>query len=69
VGAFAIQIGKMNLAHVITTVSERDVSFVKKLGAHEVIDYRTIKFEDAVRDIDVVFETVGGDSLQRSGGC
>jgi len=66
VGLFAIQIAKANKAHVVTTVSPVNASFVKELGADDVIDYRTTKFEDRARDVDVVFDTVGGNTLQRS---
>jgi NADPH:quinone reductase-like Zn-dependent oxidoreductase len=41
---------------------------VRGLGADEVIDYQTTRFEDVVRDIDVVFDTVGGETLERSWG-
>src|SRR5262249_53777517 len=42
--------------------------FVRSLGADEVIDYRAERFEDVVRDVDVVFDTVGGETLERSWG-
>jgi len=66
VGLFAVQIAKMTGAHVTTTVSALDAAFVKEFGADDVIDYRAMKFEDRVRDVDLVFDTVGGDTLQRS---
>jgi NADPH:quinone reductase-like Zn-dependent oxidoreductase len=66
VGSFAIQIAKAHGAQVITTVSAVNAAFVKELGADEAIDYRTTAFEDRVRDVDVVFDTVGGDTLRRS---
>lgn len=66
VGIFAVQMAHACGAHVITTVSAADVEFVKELGAAETIDYRATRFEDQLRDLDVVFDTVGGDTLERS---
>ncbi len=66
VGSLAIQIARANNAHIITTVSASDIEFVKELGANEAIDYRSTAFQDHVRDVDVVFDTVGGDTLHRS---
>jgi NADPH:quinone reductase-like Zn-dependent oxidoreductase len=63
VGLFAVQI-----AHVIGTASGNDLEFVRSLAADEVIDYRAQSFEDAVTGVDVVFDTVGGDTLARSWG-
>ena len=60
VGHLAIQIAKARGAIVITTASQAKHDFVRGLGADEVIDYRAVDFVDAVRDIDVVFDTVGG---------
>jgi NADPH:quinone reductase-like Zn-dependent oxidoreductase len=66
VGIFAVQIAKMHGAHVIATASGRTRALVKELGADEVIDYRGARFEDTVRDIDIVFDTVGGETRERS---
>jgi NADPH:quinone reductase-like Zn-dependent oxidoreductase len=44
----------------------RNFDFLSQLGANEVIDYRTERFEDSARDVDVVFDTVGGETLKRS---
>lgn len=60
VGSIAVQLAKSRGAHVITTTSEKNRALVKSLGADEVIDYRTQKFEEAVRDVDVVLDTIGG---------
>jgi len=68
VGMFAVQLARFYGAHVITTVSARNAAFAADLGAEQVIDYRTSRFEDRVRDMDVVFDTVGGESLARSWG-
>lgn len=66
VGTFAIQLAKLTEAHVIATSSAGNRDFLLRLGADEVIDYRTSRFEDSARDIDIVFDTVGGDTLNRS---
>ncbi len=66
VGVFAVQIAKLHGAHVIATASGKTLSLVKELGADEVIDYRGVRFEDSVRDIDIVFDTVGGETRERS---
>ena len=68
VGLFAVQIAHGIGAHVIGTASGHNLEFVRSLGADEVIDYRARSFEDAVTGVDVVFDTVGGDTLARSWG-
>jgi NADPH:quinone reductase-like Zn-dependent oxidoreductase len=66
VGHFAIQFAKAMGAHVITTVSARHTDFVRGLGADEVIDYETQRFEDIVRDVDMVLDLIGGETQDRS---
>jgi NADPH:quinone reductase-like Zn-dependent oxidoreductase len=66
VGLFVLQLARRRGAHVITTVSAHNAEFAKELGANEVLDYKRTRFEDKARDIDVVFDTVGGETLQRS---
>jgi NADPH:quinone reductase-like Zn-dependent oxidoreductase len=66
VGSFAIQLAAWKGAFVITTVSEADISFVRALGAREVIDYRKVRFEELVTDADLVLDLVGGDTLRAS---
>lgn len=66
VGHYAVQFAHWKGAHVITTASARNADFVRALGADEVIDYTRSPFEKAVRDVDVVFDTVGGEVQQRS---
>src|SRR4029450_11169585 len=68
VGLFAVQIAHGIGAHVIGTASGHNLEFVRSLGADEVIDYRARSFEDAVTDVGVVFDTVGGETLARSWG-
>lgn len=66
VGSLAVQIARARGAHVIATCSSRNVDFVRSLGANEVIAYDRTPFEQALRDVDVVFDTMGGDVHQRS---
>lgn len=66
VGHVAVQIAKSLGAYVIGTASAGKHSFVKGLGADEVIDYRSVDFSDATKDIDVVLDTIGGDYYERS---
>jgi NADPH:quinone reductase-like Zn-dependent oxidoreductase len=66
VGVFAIQLARGAGAHVITTASLRNFELLKDLGANEVIDYRSRPFEESARDLDVVFDAVGGETLKRS---
>lgn len=60
VGSLAIQLAKSRGAFVLTTTSGRNLDFVKSLGADEVIDYRAQPFEEVAKDVDVVFDTIGG---------
>ena len=68
VGTFAVQLAHWRGARVTGTASAANLDFVRGLGADEVIDYRAERFEDVVRDVDVVFDTVGGETLERSWG-
>src|SRR5262245_20252454 len=68
VGLYAVQLAHLHGARVITTVSARDIDFVKRLGADEALDYKASRFETKVHDVDVVFDAVGGDTLERSWG-
>ncbi|MGW1507091.1 NADP-dependent oxidoreductase [Streptomyces mirabilis] len=66
VGHVAIQIAKALGAHVIATAGGSKRKFVEECGADEVIDYTAVDFTEAVRDIDVVLDTIGGDTVERS---
>src|SRR5438270_1019711 len=68
VGTFAIQIAKARGAKVFATASTANQSFLKELGADVAIDYTKQKFEDVAKDVDVVLDSVGGDTLSRSYG-
>jgi len=62
------QLARWRGALVIGTASAHNLQFVRGLGVDEVIDRQTQRFEDVVRAADVVFDTVGGQTLARSWG-
>ncbi len=66
VGLFAVQIARWRGARVTATASAHNLDFVRILGADEVVDYRASRFELVVLKADVVFDTVGGETLVRS---
>jgi len=66
VGTFCIQLARHRGAKVIATASTRNVGFVSRIGADQVIDYAMDAFDRIVRGVDVVFDTVGGETLRRS---
>ncbi len=66
VGLFAVQLAHLRGAYTIATVSSQDVDFAKQLGADEVIDYKATSFDETVQNIDVIFDTVGSDTRDRS---
>ena len=68
VGSFAVQLARRQGAHVIATASAANTDFVKELGADEVIDYQITPFETVAGDVDVVLDTVGGETRDRSWG-
>ena len=66
VGSMAVQLAKAKGAYVIGTASGKNEEFVKSLGADEFVDYKKEKFEDVVKEVDVVFDTIGGETQERS---
>lgn len=66
VGHLAVQLAKYKKAHVIGTASKRNEEFLRQLGLDEFIDYQSTRFDDVVKNTDVVFDTIGGDTQQRS---
>jgi NADPH:quinone reductase-like Zn-dependent oxidoreductase len=66
VGAFAVQLAHWRGAHVVGTASTANLETARALGADQVLDHTTTRFEDAVEPVDVVFDTAGGDRLERS---
>jgi NADPH:quinone reductase-like Zn-dependent oxidoreductase len=68
VGGYAVQLAKRAGAVVIATASVENDSYVRRLGADGVIDYRARRFEERVKEIDAMLDTVGGETLDRSYG-
>jgi NADPH:quinone reductase-like Zn-dependent oxidoreductase len=66
VASFAIQLAKHIGARVITTASAANASYLRDIGADQVIDYNTTDFTKAISNCDAVFDTVGGDVATRS---
>ncbi|NJP91838.1 NADP-dependent oxidoreductase, partial [Nonomuraea sp. FMUSA5-5] len=66
VGHVAVQIAQALGAYVMATAGPSKREFVEGLGADEVIDYTTVDFAEVLRDVDVVFDTIGGDTAERS---
>jgi NADPH:quinone reductase and related Zn-dependent oxidoreductases len=66
IGTVAIQLAKLAGAYVATTSSQKNISFLKNLGADEVIDYHKDDFSELLTDYDYVFDTMGGEILDKS---
>ena len=66
VGSFAVQLARWKGAFIIATASGRNQEFLRNLGADLTIDYEKSRFDHVVCDVDVVFDTVGGETLKRS---
>ncbi len=66
VGSMAVQLAKAKGAFVIGTASGKNEQFVRDLGADEFVDYTRQPFEEVVKDVDVVFDTIGGDTQERA---
>ncbi|WP_046776244.1 NADP-dependent oxidoreductase [Streptomyces yangpuensis] len=66
VGHLAVQIAKARGAYVIGTASAAKHDVLHGLGADELIDYRSVDFAEAVSDVDVVLDALGGDTAERS---
>jgi NADPH:quinone reductase-like Zn-dependent oxidoreductase len=66
VGLFAVQLAAIRGATVIATLAARDFASVREIGATQLIDYRTQRFEELVQPVDIVFDMVGGQTLERS---
>jgi len=66
VGSFAVQLAHVNGAKVIAVASGRHRDFLQGLGADTIVDYETARFEDLAHGVDLVLDTVGGETLKRS---
>jgi NADPH:quinone reductase-like Zn-dependent oxidoreductase len=66
VGAYAVQLARRVAHEVVATTSSDEVVYIQALGADQVIDVRKSRFEEVLTDVDVVLDTIGGDTLDRS---
>jgi NADPH:quinone reductase-like Zn-dependent oxidoreductase len=66
VGAYAVQLAKQAGLHVVATAASGHLDYVRGLGAERVVDYKRERFEESLTGVDVVVDTVGGDTQQRS---
>jgi NADPH:quinone reductase-like Zn-dependent oxidoreductase len=66
VGAYAVQLARQAGPHVVATAASADLDYVWDLGAEKVVDYKRERFEESLTGVDVVLDTVGGDTQQRS---
>jgi NADPH:quinone reductase-like Zn-dependent oxidoreductase len=66
VGGYAVQLAKQAGLYVVATAASADQEYVRRLGAERVLDYHTERFEESVSGVDVVLDTVGGETQQRS---
>lgn len=66
VGHYAVQLAKILGANVTATASSKNIDFVKSLGADTVIDYTKQPFENRIKDLDFVLDTLSGETLERS---
>lgn len=66
VGAYAVQLAKRVAREVVATAFSRDIAYVQALGADQVIDVQTSRFEEVIADVDVVLDTIGGETQDRS---
>jgi len=66
VGAYAVQLARQAGLHVVATASARDADYVRQLGADRVLNYQAAPFEQSLRAVDVVIDTVGGETRERS---
>jgi NADPH:quinone reductase-like Zn-dependent oxidoreductase len=66
VGAYAMQLARQVGLHVVATAGAADLDYVRGLGAQRVVDYQRERFEESLTGVDVVLDTVGGDTQQRS---
>ena len=66
VGHFAVQFAKWKGAHVIATASTKNQQLLQEIGVDQPIDYTTQRFEQIAENVDVVLDTIGGDTQERS---
>lgn len=68
IGSFAVQLAKARGVNVIGTASAHNLAFLHELGADETIAYNGARFEEVVAGVDVVLDTIGGETQEQSCG-
>jgi NADPH:quinone reductase-like Zn-dependent oxidoreductase len=66
VGAYAVQLAKLSDLHVVATAAAAELDYVRSLGAEKVLDYEAEQLEDSLNGVDIVLDTVGGETQERS---
>ena len=66
VGAYAVQLAKLSDLHVVATAASAGLDYVRGLGAETVMDYETEQLEESLNGVDIVLDTVGGETQERS---
>ena len=66
VGAYAVQLAKLSDLHVVATAASAELDYVRGLGAEKVLDYETEQLEESLNGVDIVLDTVGGETQERS---
>jgi NADPH:quinone reductase-like Zn-dependent oxidoreductase len=66
VGAYAVQLSKLSGLHVVAIAASADLDYVRGLGAERVVDYKKERFEESLKGVDIVLDTVGGETQERS---
>ncbi len=66
VGAYAVQLASQAGLHIVATAGARDLDYVRELGAEKVFDYRKERFEESLSGVDVVLDTIGGATQEKS---
>ena len=66
VGAYAVQLASQAGLRVVATAGTANLEYVRGLGAERVVDYKTERFEELLTGVDIVLDTFGGDTQQRS---
>lgn len=66
VGAYAVQLAARTGLDIVAVAGLKDLELVRSLGAKTALDYRTVNFEEAIPQVDVLIDTVGGETLERT---
>ncbi|MFL5510311.1 MAG: NADP-dependent oxidoreductase [Gemmatimonadaceae bacterium] len=66
VGAYAVQLARQAGLHIVATAGARDLDYVRGLGAERVLDYKKERFEESLAGVDIVLDTIGGATQEKS---